>query len=237
MGPTGASLAVPRQVAELLLQANADVSACAQDNKGNSALHWASSRNACGAARVLLKYNARVDLENKDGKTPLTMEMAGAEVLKILKGEDAGAASDPARPAPMASLPVSNTHDTKPASSDAQATGQASCDAGAPAPTASSGAPHVEAPAPSAAGKGLGGGGKGLASAPGSRPANDDDDDSVEEGEDDSDEEGEDKEEGGDSADAEGAGTSASQGGDSGAPPAAEADDDEDDESDSEEDD
>jgi len=229
------------QVAELLLQANADVSACAQDNKGNSALHWASSRNSCGAARVLLKYNARVDLENKDGMTPLTIETAGAEVLKILKGEDPGVASDPARPAPIANLPVSTTYEDKPAPATTKSEQDASASS---APAAGAAAPGSTPAGASTGGKGLGGGGKGLASAPGSRPDDSDDDEEEEDSDDDDDDDDDDdKQEGAAAAAAAAASDSedkleASEGGEasaaaeSAAAPAAADDDDSDSDSD-----
>ena len=191
------------QVAELLLQANADVSACAQDNKANSALHWASTRNACGVARTLLKYGARVDLENKDGKTPLTIETAGAEVLKILKGEDPGVGADPARSAPCVNMPVTNSNpahapgqeggakseqDASVASNDEASATSAS----AGQPVAANGGSSADtgsalAQQSSTGGK-LGSGGKGLASVPGScDPGANDDDEEEDDDESDSD--------------------------------------------------
>jgi len=248
----------------LLLQANADVSACAQDNKGNSALHLASTRNACGVARVLLKYGARVDLQNKDGKTPLTIETAGAEVLKILRGEDPGAGSDPARQEQVANLPVAmHMQQAHTATSQEQGVSEVKSQADASASSIPASAVVSSAAAPTAAasqpaansstsmaqqsssGGKLSGGGKGLASAPSSRPdknEEEEDDDESEEDDDDSDEE--DIKQAPDSlASANGVAAGVSEGGSSGVEPAAApeasaaADEDEDESSESDDDD
>jgi ankyrin repeat protein len=173
------------EVAELLLQANADVTASAQDKVGNSALHWASTRNACGVARLLLKYGARLDLQNKEGKTPITIETAGAEVLKILKGEDPGVASDPARAPPVTNQPVAahqakadtgaGVSESKPDPNASTSTASATVGATAGTPSAAAGSTPL-ASQPSTGCKTGGGGGKGLASAPGSRPDESDSD-------------------------------------------------------------
>lgn len=69
------------QIADRLLKAGWLCDA--QDNDGNTALHFAASYGLCDVIDVLIQHNADLDIQRKDGATPLMLADT-VEALELL---------------------------------------------------------------------------------------------------------------------------------------------------------
>ena len=70
-----------KAVIQRLLEHGADPNIC--DNYHTTPLHQASSHGLLEAARLLLRYGAKVDMKDKEGKTPLQLAVSD-EMTKVL---------------------------------------------------------------------------------------------------------------------------------------------------------
>ena len=60
----------------LALVTAANINLNAKDKNGNTALHWAIRNNEKNIAIILVKFGAKVDIKNNDGRTALVMAQA-----------------------------------------------------------------------------------------------------------------------------------------------------------------
>ena len=74
---------------ELMLVDGVDIDA--QNEAGQTLLHWAAQRGRLDAVELLIRHGAALDIEDKSGQTPLqsALERGHAEVAELLRGRGA----------------------------------------------------------------------------------------------------------------------------------------------------
>ena len=81
IGPTPLHIAANKQIAQLLLDHHADLTAT--DKDGATPLHWAAGGGKTEVMKLLLAKNAKVDAHAKNGATPLFLAAANGQTAAV----------------------------------------------------------------------------------------------------------------------------------------------------------